>query len=104
MELLNRLGLVGPGGGAPNIEDFTIPEEAEAPNRGLGLTEAEGGPKREGGEVKEEPPVTPNPGEGAEPRSPGAGIPNSPLTGALFLSGEDLLCPKMLILKVFQVS
>ena len=40
----------------------------------------------------DEPPVTPNPGDGAEPSSPGDGIPNSPLLGAFFLSGgEDLL-------------
>ena len=69
--------------GAPNREDFTIPEPFDPPNRGFGAvgTEDNGG--------CEAPPVTPNPGE---VRDPGGGIPNRPVLGAFFLSGgEDLL-------------
>ena len=79
--------LLLPAGGAPNKEDFTIPEPpAELPNRGFIPEETEDVPGNE------EPPVTPNPGDGAEPRAPGGGIPNRPLVGAFFLSGgEDLL-------------
>ena len=78
-------------GGAPNRLDFTIPEPPdEPPNRGFVPAEIEDVPDNRG--LEEDPPETPNPGDGAEPNSPGDGIPNSPLLGAFFLSGgEDLL-------------
>ena len=72
--------------GAPNIEDFTIAEPFDPPNRGFGPVGIE------------DVPVTPNPGE---VKAPGGGIPNRPVLGAFFFSGgENLLpLPKMLILK-----
>ena len=80
--------LLLPDGGAPNSEDFTIPEPPdELPNRGFVPAEIE-----DDVPANEDPPVTPNPGDGAEPRAPGGGMPNRPLVGAFFLSGgEDLL-------------